>query len=204
MAAEQRQLVQFIKPDESGAQAIVHVMVVVCHFIGHIGQLRLERRLLPVQEAAPKFPKRCRITCTAMLQNSLTRLEGEVQAGKSRVFFLQLVDHSQTLQVVLEATIVAHTIVQGVLTGMPEWRMPQVVCQRNGFAQRLVQAEYPRNGTGHLRYLQRMRQARAVEVAFVVHEDLRLVDQPTESTAMNNAIAVTLIFSAEPRRRFAV
>ena len=73
-----------------------------------------------------------------MLQNSLAGLEGEIQARKSRVFFFQLVDHSQTLQVVLEATIVAHAIVQGVLAGMPKGRMSQVMCQRNGFAQRLV------------------------------------------------------------------
>ena len=49
-----------------------------------------------------------------------------------------------------------------------------------------------------------MRQARAVEVTLVVHEHLRLVDQPSEGTAVNNAIAVTLIFTTEARRRFAV
>ena len=125
--AEQRQLIQFIKTDQTGTQAIVDVVMVVGDFIRHIGQLRLERRLLTVQEAAPQFAKRRGVTGAAVLQNSFARLESKVQAGKGRVLFFQLVDHAQALQVVLEAAVLAHAIVQRVLAGVPKGRVPEVV-----------------------------------------------------------------------------
>jgi hypothetical protein len=38
-----------------------------------------------------------------------------------------------------------------------------------------------------------MRQARSKQVAFVVDEDLRLVDEPAEGRAVHDAIAVSLV-----------
>ena len=46
-----------------------------------------------------------------------------------RVAFLELVDHAQRLQVVLEAAVFAHALVQRVLAGMAERRVAEVVRQ---------------------------------------------------------------------------
>jgi len=47
-----------------------------------------------------------------------------------------------------------------------------------------------------------MGQTRAEHIAFVVHEDLRLVFQPAEGRAVDDAVAVALELAAPPRRRF--
>ena len=49
-----------------------------------------------------------------------------------------------------------------------------------------------------------MRETRAEKVPLVVHEDLRLVFEPAKCCGMNNAIAVTLKFSACAGRRFGI
>ena len=43
--------------------------------------------------------------------------------------------------------------------------------------------------------------ARAIQVAFVVDEHLRLVDQAAESAGMHDAIAIALVFAAVLGRR---
>ena len=44
-----------------------------------------------------------------------------------------------------------------------------------------------------------MSDARAIQIAFVIDEDLRLVDQPAEGGGMHDAIAVALELAAKPR-----
>jgi hypothetical protein len=63
----------------------------------------------------------------------------------------------------------------------PKGRVTQVVRQRDGFHQVFVQAQRPRDAAPELSHFERMRQARAEQVAFVVQEHLRLVDQAAET-----------------------
>ena len=58
---------------------------------------------------------------------------------------------------------------------MPEWRMAEIVGQRNGFGQIFVGLKRPRDAPGDLRDLQAVGQARAIVIALMVDEDLRLV-----------------------------
>ena len=51
-----------------------------------------------------------------------------------------------------------------------------------------------------LRHFERMREARAVQVALVVHEHLGLVDEAAERVGMDDAVAVALELAAEARR----
>ena len=125
----------------------------------------------------------------------------EVQAVERRVALLQLVDHAQALQVVLEAAVARHAFVQRVLAGMAERRVAQVVRQRDRLDQVLVQPQRPRDRTAQLRHLDRVREPRAEQVAFVVQEHLRLVDQPAERGGMDDAVAVALELGAGRRRR---
>ena len=85
------------------------------------------------------------IRARAVLEDALARLEAEVQPVEVGVALLQRVDHAQALQVVLEAAVLAHAVVQRVLPGMAERRVAQVVRQRDGLDQVFVQPQLPRH-----------------------------------------------------------
>ena len=55
-----------------------------------------------------------------MLQYPLARLEAQVEPRELRVAVLELVHDAQGLEVVLEAAVVRHALVQGVLPGVAE------------------------------------------------------------------------------------
>ncbi len=132
----------------------------------------------------------------AVLENPLAGLEGQVQAGEVRVFLLQFVDHPQRLQVVLEAAVGLHAAVQRVLTGVAEWRVPEIVCEADRLDQLLVQTETARHGPADLGDLERVGQPRAVVVALVVDEHLRLVLEAPERGAVDDPVPVALILAA--------
>jgi hypothetical protein len=95
----------------------------------------------------------------------------------------------------LEATVVAHAGIQCVLSGVPERRVPQVMGKTNRFRERLAEPERNGHRTADLRDLERVRQARTIQVTFVVDEYLRLVNQPAKRRGMDNAVAVALILT---------
>src|SRR5450755_1248656 len=68
--------------------------------------------------------------------------------------------------------------------------------ERAGLGEVLVEAEGPGDRPRDLRHFQRVRQARAVVIAFERDEDLRLVLQPPERTRVNDAVAVALVLRA--------
>ncbi len=204
LAREQRDVLQLVQRDEARAQAVVDVVVVVGDGVGEVRDLRLEARLAALDEAPPELAERARVRERAVLQDPLARLEREVEPGELGVAFLELVDHAQRLQVVLEAAVVAHAVVQHVLAGVPEGRVAEVVREADGLGQRLRERERERDRAADLRDLDRMREPRAVHVAFVVDEDLRLVDQATEGVRMDDAVAVALELAAPVRGRLRV
>ena len=65
--------------------------------------------------------------------------------------------------------------------------------QGNGLDQVFVQVQRTRDGAAELRHFQRVRHARAKQVAFVVQENLRLVDQAAKRGGVNDAVAVALV-----------
>ena len=101
----------------------------------------------------------------------------------------------------LEAAVLAHAFVERVLTGVAEGRVAEVVRERDRLDQRFVERQRARDRARNLRHFERMRDARAVQVALVVDEHLGLVGEPAEGIAMDDAIAVALVFAAEFRRR---
>ena len=98
-----------------------------------------------------------------------------------RVALFKLVDDAQALQIVLETAVGAHAIVERILAGVAERRMPQVVRQRNGFGEVFVEAQRARDAAGDLRHFKRVRQPRAKKIALVINEDLSLVFKAPES-----------------------
>ena len=176
-------------------------MIVIGDLVGEIRELRLETGLLPLEKAFADIAQFARFRNRAVLEDALAALEGEVQAGELRIALLEFIDRAQRLQVVLEAAVLAHALVERVLARMPEGRVAQVVRQRDGFGQCLVQIQRARHRAADLRHLDRMSHARAIQIAFVIDEHLGLVGQATKSVGMDDAIAVALEFPAVFRRR---
>ena len=70
--------------------------------------------------------------------------------------------------------------------------MAQVVRQGERLGQVLVEAQHAGDGTGDLCHLQAVREARAIVVALVKHEHLRLVGEAPEGGGVHDAVAVAL------------
>jgi hypothetical protein len=92
----------------------------------------------------------------------------------------------------LKTTVIAHAMIQRILAGVTKWRVTKVVRQRNRFGQVFMQAQRTRNASRELRYLYAMREARAKQVAFVIHKYLRFILEPTKSGGVNNTVAIAL------------
>ena len=67
-----------------------------------------------------------------------------------------------------------------VLPGVTERRVPEVVGERDRLGEVFVEAQDASDRAGELRRLERVGEARAVVVALVVDEDLRLVFEPAK------------------------
>ncbi|CAM2149469.1 hypothetical protein PT2222_210122 [Paraburkholderia tropica] len=195
---------ELLDRQETGTQPVVDVVIVVGDFVGDIRDLRLDGRLASEQEALAQFAQTPRVLARAMLENALARLETEIEAVERAVVLLQFVDDRETLQVVLEAAVLAHALVERVLTRMAERRMTEVVRKRNRLDEILVHAQLPRDRTRDLRDFEAVRQPRAEQIAFVIHEDLGLVFEPAKRRGMDDAVAVALEFAARGGRRFGV
>ncbi len=94
-----------------------------------------------------------------------------------------------------------HAIVQHVLTGMTEGRVTEVVGQRHRLDKILVQTQAAGDGAAELGHFQRVGQPRTEQVTFVIEEDLGLVDEAAERSTVDDAVAVTLEFTARRRGR---
>jgi hypothetical protein len=75
---------------------------------------------------------------------------------------------------------------------MAEGRVAEIVDERHRLGQILVAAQRPGQRTRDLRDLDRMGQPRAVMVALMGDEDLRLVLEPAKGRGMDDAVAVAL------------
>jgi hypothetical protein len=73
---------------------------------------------------------------------------------------------------------------------MTEWRMTEIVCERQGLRQVLIEAKRARKRAGNLDDFQSVRQPRSEMIAFVIDEDLRLVGKPPEGRGMDNPVTI--------------
>ena len=85
---------------------------------------------------------------------------------------------------------------------MTERRVAEVMPERDGFSQVLVQVEGAGDRACDLRYLQRVCQARAHVVAGRREKDLGLVLEPPKRLRVDDAVAVALKGGAQRIWRF--
>ena len=204
LASEHAYLAQSREVEQLCTDSVVHVVVVVGDLIGKVGDLCLEARLSALDEPLTQLPELARVAQRAVLEDPFAALESEVKSTKGRVALLELIHDPQRLQVVLEAAVVAHALIQRVLAGMAEGSMSQVVSETDRLGERLIQPERECDRARDLRHLDRVRDACAVQVALVVDEHLGLVDEAAESVGVDDAIAVALELAAKLRLRLGV
>jgi hypothetical protein len=111
----------------------------------------------------------------------------EVQA---LTIVLQHVDDPQALLVVIEAAW--YQFVQHALAGVAERRVAQIVAQRDGFGELLVELQHLGDRPGDLRYLQRVGETSAIVITRGSEEHLCLVLQPPERFAVHDAVPIVL------------
>jgi Holliday junction resolvasome RuvABC endonuclease subunit len=94
-----------------------------------------------------------------------------------------------------------HASVERILSGVTERGVAEIMRQRNSFYQVFMQAQIPCNAPADLGDFDAVGESRAEQVALMVHENLSLVFQPTESGGMDDAVAVALKLVASMERR---
>src|SRR5258706_12211866 len=116
-----------------------------------------------------------------MLEDAFAGLETQIQSFESGIALFQYIDHAQRLQIVLEAFMILHAVVERILAGMAEGRMPEIVCQRYGLDQVFVEPEITSHRTSDLRNFNAVGQAGTEQIAFVIDEYLGLVFETAKS-----------------------
>ena len=104
----------------------------------------------------------------------------------------------------LEAAVVLHQAIQHRLAAVAEGSVAEIVRQRDGLREVLIQPERPADIAGNSGNLDRVSQPRSQMVAGAVQEDLRLIFQAAKRAAVDDAVAVPLVFGAPCRRRLRV
>ena len=85
-----------------------------------------------------------------------------------------------------------HLVVQHALAGVAEGRVAEVVGERDGFGEILVEPQRAGDRAGHLADFERVGQPGAEMLAVVAEEDLGLVLEAAERGGMDDAVAVAL------------
>jgi hypothetical protein len=187
---------EILDGEQPGAQPVVEVVGVVGDVVGECRHLRLGGgvgvqvelvALVVLGDVGRRAAQRA-----VVLGQALERFPGEVQPVEGGVAGLQQGDHAQRLGVVVEAAIGLHGQGQCLLPGMAEGGVAEIMGQRQGLGEVLVEHQLAGDGAGDLRHLQAVCEAGAVEVALVVHEDLGLVLQAAEGGGVHDAVAVAL------------
>ena len=207
--------------EQAGAQAVVDVVRVIGDVVGDRRRLRLETGVLAETEAlqaivgedrggnAPRAPAFERPSFgvdqrAVVLDQSLERLLGQIEAVEIGVAALELGDEAQAVAVVVEAAVRGHAGVERVLAGVAERRVAEIVAERHRLGELFVEPQRLGERARELGDLDRMGQARAEMVALVIDEHLGLVGEAAEGGRVDDAVAVALEVVAGRRRRLGV
>ncbi len=147
-----------------------------------------------VADAHRLLGRRRRLDAPGMGTDPIAHLPAQVEV-------LEHLEDAHALRRVVPATARREVRRQGVLAGVPEGRVADVVAQRDRLGEGLVEGQRGGQGARDLGHLEGVRQAGDVVVAFGVDEHLRLVLQPPERLGVEDAVAVPLERGAVAVRR---
>src|SRR5580704_17068518 len=153
---------------------------------------------------APCAPARKRLARsveqgTIVLDQAFQLLEGQVRAVESGVTPLQFGHQAQAVAVMVEAAEWGLAGVERGLAGMAERRVAEVMTERDRLAKVLIEPKGLGQSAGDLRDFDRMGEAGAEMVAFMMDEHLRLMGKAAKGGGMDDAVAVAL--EGRARRR---
>src|SRR6202041_1800853 len=137
-----------------------------------------------------------------MLDDPFANFEGEVQSAEGGVALLEIFNDSQGVQIVIETEAVgAHGGVEGLLAGVAEGGMADVMHQSERLSEVDVEAERPGDGAGDLRDFERVSGAVAEMVGITASEDLGFCFETAEGAGVDDAVPVALKLVAVGVRR---
>ena len=132
-----------------------------------------------------------RISAGTVIQDAVNDLPGQVQPF---AVLLQNLHHPCALLIVGKA---ARTdLIQSLFSGVTKRCMSQIMAQRNGLHQILIQSESLGNGTGNLRNLQCMSETVSVMISLRRQKNLSLILQSAKRLTVKNPVSVPLKYSA--------
>ena len=216
--AQERDFPQVVDGEHAGPQPIIDVVGVIGDVVGDRPGLRLrtgelgEGKVLagaifddllrnpPLRVAAGRRARGVG-QGAVVLDQAFEGFPGEVEAVEAGVAALQAGHHRQRLGIMVETAMGGEAPIERALAGMAEGRMAEVVGQRTGLREILVEAQRARQRAGDLGDFEGVGEPGAVMVAFVVDEHLRLVGEPAERGGMDDAVAIATEIAAGGARR---
>src|SRR5579884_2493097 len=136
-----------------------------------------------------------------MLDDAFANGKGKIQSAKGGIARFKGFNHAQGMKVMVKPKVkFFKRLVQSALTCMSEWRMADVMHQRQGFGQVFIQTERGSNGTGDLRYFHSVGKAATEVVRVAMGENLRFAGQTAKGAGMNDASPVALS-AAHPNQK---
>ena len=132
-----------------------------------------------------------------MLEDAVTHLDRQIEPAPVP---LERFDDTQRVLVVPEtaAAPLAQQLVERLLAGVPEGRMPEIVAETDRLDEILVEAQRAGDPAGDPGRLERVGEPRAEVVALGVDEHLRLVAQPAEGLGVDDPVAIALKRRPQP------
>ena len=194
-AAKERDAVaDLCKGEDSGLEAIVEIGGEVGDFVGEVDELGFEGREL-AEEVFGELGMGFGGVVAGVLDDAFADAEGQVEAAEGGVALLKPGNDAQGVQVVVKCQVVClQAAVEGLLAGVAEGRMADVVGQGEGLGQFDIEAERAGEGAGDLGDLKGVGEAAAEMVGGRVRraagEDLGLAGETTEGAGVQDASRV--------------
>lgn len=128
-----------------------------------------------------------------VLLQAFKDLPTEIQSGMRTAVLRKPRDDAERLLVMFKArSPLLHPMMQCLFARMAEWRVTQVMGERDAFRKILIQAHRTRKVSAELRYFHRVRQARAVMIPLPFHKHLRFAFEPPKSISVDDPIPIAL------------
>ena len=215
---EKIDLANLRKIDEARAQGVVEVMRVIGDAVGECRGLCLggsEMRKFEIMNRIIFKDRRgksaFRITRAdpaiglqkraIMLDEPFQRLPSQIESIEGRVAAFEFGDNSQRLGVMIEAAVRSHEFVEHILASVAKWRVAKIMRQGKRLGEIVVEAERAGKRARDLTDFERVGEPGTEMVSLVRNKDLRLVGEPPESRAMDDAVAIALKYRARWRMR---
>jgi iron-sulfur cluster assembly accessory protein len=136
---------------------------------------------------------------TVMLDEPFQRLPSQIESVEGGVAAFELSDNAQRLGIMIKAAVRSHQFVEHILASVAKRRMAKIMRKRQRLGEIVVETERAGKRARNLTDFERMSESGAEMVALVRDEDLRLVGQPPEGRAMDDAVAIALKCRARSR-----